>query len=176
MSNTQPEQGGSADASIAGQAQEKVQQTAQQASQKTAQYLRDQTETRAGQASEELSAVAQAMRRSGHSLHADGKEAAGAAIDNVTGGLERLSRYLGETDGDRMLKDLESFGRRNPWGMIGLGLGVGLVASRFLKASSQSRYRSAQPQSSPPRPPALPQSTPYQAPAPSLAGASNDGG
>src|SRR3954469_6092904 len=151
MSNTQPEQAGSADASIAGQAQEKVQQTAQQASQTAVKYLREQTETRAGQASEELGAVAQAMRRSGHSLRAEGKETAGAAGDNVTGGLERLSHYLGETDGERMVKDLESFGRRNPWGMIGLGLGVGLLASRFLKASSQSRYQSAQ--SSPPRPP-----------------------
>lgn len=176
MSNTQPEQGGSADASIAEQAQEKVQQTAQQASQKTSKYLREQTETRAGQASEELRAVAQAMRRSGHSLHAEGKESAGAALDNVTDGLERLSRYLGEADGDRMLKDLESFGRSKPWGMIGLGLGVGLVASRFLKASSQNRYQAGRSTYAPPRPPALPSTTSYQPPAPKLAGATHDGG
>src|SRR3954447_10283224 len=173
MSNTQPEQGGSADASIAEQAQEKVQQTAQQASRTTTKYLREQTESRAGQASEELAGVAQALRRSGHSLHADGKAAAGA-VDNVSGGIERLSRYLGEADGDRMLRDLEGFGRRNPWGMIGLGLGVGLIASRFLKASSQSRYQGTQ--STPPRPPALPSRTPDQSPAPSYAGAIHDGG
>src|SRR3954447_23248675 len=101
MSNKQPEQGGFSDASIAEQAQEKVQQTAQQASSTATKYLREQAETRAGQASEELGAVVHALRRSGHSLHAEGKESAGAALDNVTGSLERLSRYLGEADGDR---------------------------------------------------------------------------
>jgi hypothetical protein len=54
--------------------------------------------------------------------------------------MDGLGRYLGGTGGDQMLRDLERFGRRRPWGMIGLGLGVGLAASRFLKASSSRRF------------------------------------
>jgi hypothetical protein len=43
-----------------------------------------------------------------------------------------------------MLRDLESFGRRKPWGMIGLGMGVGIAASRVLKASSSRRFEPQQ--------------------------------
>jgi SAM-dependent MidA family methyltransferase len=148
MSEYQAGDGSVADRPVAVQAQEKVQQTAQQASQKSAEYLRQQAETRAGQVSEELQSVADALRRSGHALHADGKQTSATAVDNVTQTVERLSRYLGESNGDQMLRDLESFGRRKPWGMIGIGLGLGVVASRFLKASSQTRYQST-PQVSP---------------------------
>jgi ElaB/YqjD/DUF883 family membrane-anchored ribosome-binding protein len=169
--------GNVADPSIAEQAQEKVQATAQQATQKTADYLRQQTEARASQASDELRAVSDALRRSGHSLHADGKTSSASAVDTVTQGIERLSTYLGSTSGDQMLTDLESFGRRRPWGMVGLGLGVGLVASRFLKASSSNRYASTQPQyrqaqmTTPPAalPPAPPQ-TSYSEPVTQVGG------
>jgi len=59
------------------------------------------------------------------------------------------------------VQDLESFGRRRPWGMIGIGLGLGLVASRFLKASSQTRYEASrsQRQFQPPTQPMLPPAT-----------------
>ena len=145
MSDFSAGDGASSDASMTAQAQEKVQETAQQATQKGAQMLREQTEARAAQASGELRSVADALRRSGHTLHADGKEQSGAAVDAVTDRIERLSGYLGRTSGDQMLRDVESFGRRSPWGMIGIGLGVGLVASRFLKASSESRYSASAP-------------------------------
>jgi hypothetical protein len=143
--------------SLSVQVQEKVEETAQQASQKGIEYLREQTEARAGQLSAELQSVAEALRRSGHALHADGKEASGAVIDNVTRRLDQLSRYLGQTGGDRMLQDVEAFGRKRPWGLIGIGLGVGVASSRFLKASSSSRYAAAQPTTAAVRPAALPQ-------------------
>jgi hypothetical protein len=73
-------------------------------------------------------------------------------VDSVTQGIERLSNYLGSTSGDRMLQDIETFGRRRPWGMVGIGLGLGLVASRFLKASSSNRYTSQQQQPRPAMP------------------------
>jgi hypothetical protein len=125
------------------QAQEQVQQAAQQVSRKAAETLRAGTESRAQQLSGELQAVAEAMRRSGHALHADGRESAAGAVDGVTRGIERLSGYLGGTSGDRMLRDLEGFGRRKPWGMIGIGVAVGAAASRFLKASSRTRYEAS---------------------------------
>jgi ElaB/YqjD/DUF883 family membrane-anchored ribosome-binding protein len=160
MSDVHAGDGSAGDPSMTAQAQEKVQQTAQQATQKGAAMLREQTETRASQASDELHAVAEALRRSGHALHADGNEQSGAAVDAVTDRIERLSSYLGSTSGDQMLRDVEAFGRRKPWGMIGIGVGLGLVASRFLKASSESRYATSHRPSAAPavaaQPPALP--------------------
>jgi hypothetical protein len=140
------------------QAQEKVQQTAQRATHKAAEVVRGGTEQRAQQLGDELQTVADALRRSGHALHADGREQAASAVDGVTRGIEQVSRYLGGTSGDRMLHDLEAFGRRRPWGMIGVGLGLGVAASRFLKASSRTRYAASQQSAfSPPALPAVPQ-------------------
>ena len=51
-----------------------------------------------------------------------------------------VSRYLTDSDADRILGDVEDFGRRQPWAVIGGGVVLGLLASRFLKASSTRRY------------------------------------
>jgi hypothetical protein len=144
MDEVQAGDGTAGDRGMTAHAQEKVQETAQRASEKSGRYLREQTEARASQLGDELRAVAEALRRSGHTLHADGRGSAGAVVDGVTERIEGLSHYLGGTSGDRMLRDIESFGRRKPLGMVGVGLGLGIVASRFLKASSQTRYRSSQ--------------------------------
>jgi hypothetical protein len=156
MSEFQTGDGDVATGSIGTQAQEKVQQTAQQASRKTVEYLRGQTEAKAGQVGGELRAVADALRRSGQSLHADGNQASGEAVDRVTQTIERIASYLGDATGDRMLHDVESFGRRRPWGLVGIGVGVGIAASRFLKASSVARYQSLQPTGRTPSRPAGP--------------------
>jgi hypothetical protein len=131
---------GGRDASVVTQAQEKVQQTASQASSTAARYVREQTESRGKQAATELQTIADALRRSSHALHAEGNSGAAKGIETVTGRIEGLGRYLGGTGGDQILRDVEAFGRRRPWGMIGIGLGLGVAASRFLKASSSRRF------------------------------------
>src|SRR3954451_8203300 len=127
------------DQSLTSQAQEKVQQSTQQATTAAARYVREQTETRSRQFAGELQNVAGALNRSSHALHADGNANAARSIEFATERVEGLGRYLDSTGGDQMLRDLEAFGRRRPWGMIGLGLGGGPAASRFLKASSTRR-------------------------------------
>jgi ElaB/YqjD/DUF883 family membrane-anchored ribosome-binding protein len=142
------------DQSLASQAQEKVQQSTQQATNTAARYVREQTETRSKQFAGELQNVAGALNRSTQALHADGNATAARSIEFATERVEGLGRYLDSTGGDQMLRDLEDFGRRKPWGMIGIGLGVGLAASRFLKASSSRRANPQfSPQPSPVRPP-----------------------
>jgi ElaB/YqjD/DUF883 family membrane-anchored ribosome-binding protein len=140
MSSIQTDAPASDGTSVAAQAQEKVQQTAQQAGSTAARYVRQQTESRGQQIATELQNVAQALQRSSHALHADGNSTAANAIEQVTERLQSLGGYLGSTGGDTMLRDLETFGRRKPWGMIGLGMGLGVAASRFLKASSSRRF------------------------------------
>jgi hypothetical protein len=58
--------------------------------------------------------------------------------------IERLGGYLERTSGDAFLRDAEDLARQRPWIVAGLGLMVGLAASRFLKASSERRYDSSQ--------------------------------
>jgi ElaB/YqjD/DUF883 family membrane-anchored ribosome-binding protein len=135
---------GAGDSSIAVQAQEKVQQGAKQASQTVARYVGDQVETRGKQAAGELHALAGALRRSSHSLHAEGKSSTGSGLESVVDRLESVGRYLEQTGGEKMLHDLEAFGRRKPWSMIGAGLGLGVFTSRLLKASSSRRFEATQ--------------------------------
>ena len=54
--------------------------------------------------------------------------------------VERVGDYLKHSDGDTILRDIEDFGRRQPWTVVAGGLAVGFLASRFLKASSSRRY------------------------------------
>jgi ElaB/YqjD/DUF883 family membrane-anchored ribosome-binding protein len=144
MSEYQSVADGVGDSSIATQAQEKVQQSAKQASRTAARYVGEQVEERGKQAAEELHTLAGALRRSSHSLHADGKSSTASGIETVVDRLEGVGRYLEQTGGEKMVHDLEAFGRRKPWSMIGLGLGVGVFASRFLKASSSRRFEESQ--------------------------------
>jgi hypothetical protein len=112
MSEYEPHAVASDNATMVTQAQEKVQETAQQASRTAANAVSAQVETRAGQAGSELRSVATALRRSGHSLHADGNESAAKVVDTVVEKLESLAGYLTQADGTRMLHDVERFGRR----------------------------------------------------------------
>ena len=40
-----------------------------------------------------------------------------------------------------MLEDVEDFGRQRPWAVLAGGAAVGILAARFLKASSRNRYQ-----------------------------------
>jgi hypothetical protein len=56
----------------------------------------------------------------------------------------RLSSYLEEGNGDRFVRDLEDVTRRRPWAVAAGAFAVGLVASRFLKASAERRSTEGQ--------------------------------
>ena len=62
------------------------------------------------------------------------------AADQAAERAERVGDYLKHNDADRILGDVEDFGRRQPWAVIAGGAALGLMASRFLKASSSRRY------------------------------------
>ena len=144
MSAYEPHAVASENASVVTQVQEKVQETAQQASRTAGNAISTQVETRAGQAGSELRSVANALRRSGHSLHAEGNESAAKMIDTLVAKMESLAGYLTQADGTRMLHDVERFGRKQPWSLIGAGAALGFAGSRFLKASSRTRFESQQ--------------------------------
>ena len=120
-------------------AQEKAADLKEQGRGKLGQTL-DQRTTQAGGQAQQL---AQVLRRSGDQLREQGE---GQQIAGVTSGaadrIERLGGYLEQTTGDELLRDVEDFARRRPWIVAGIGLAVGVAASRFLKASSERRYES----------------------------------
>jgi ElaB/YqjD/DUF883 family membrane-anchored ribosome-binding protein len=121
---------------VADQAQEKAQNAAGQAKER----MREQVDQRSTQVGERVSSAAQDARSVGEQLRQQGKEQPARLADQAADRAERLGGYLKESDADRILHDVEDFGRRQPWAMVAGGVALGFIASRFLKASSQQRY------------------------------------
>ncbi len=118
------------------QAREKAQQAADQAKS----GLRSQVDQRSTEAGERVGGVASDVRSVGEQLREQGKDKPAKLAEQAADRTERLGDYLKASDADRILNDVEDFGRRRPWAVIAGGLALGIVASRFLKASSTDRY------------------------------------
>jgi hypothetical protein len=54
--------------------------------------------------------------------------------------VDRFGRYLTETNGNRLLNDVERIARNRPWLVAGGGTVLGFLAARFTKASSSRRF------------------------------------
>ena len=131
------------------EAQEKVQETAQQVQDKAVELkdqaggrVRSQIDTRTNQAGSQLQTTASAMRRTGQSLREEGNQTEAKLIDGIADRAERLGGYMTNVDADRLLRDVEDFGRRQPWLLALGGAAIGFFASRFMKASSSQRFAS----------------------------------
>jgi hypothetical protein len=123
---------------VAGQAQEKAQQVKGQAQDR----LRSVVDERSTQAGEQVSQQASDLRSVAEHLRGEGKDQPAKLAEQAADRAEHLGGYLSESNADRILSDIEDFGRRQPWAIALGGLALGFAASRFLKASSSQRYQS----------------------------------
>jgi hypothetical protein len=121
-------------------AQDKASATAGQARGR----LREQIDQRSTQAGDEICATAHQVRSLAEQLRAQGKDMPARMVEQAADRSESFGNYLRNADGERLLDDVESFARRQPWAVAAGGLALGFAASRLLKASSSRRYRSGQ--------------------------------
>jgi ElaB/YqjD/DUF883 family membrane-anchored ribosome-binding protein len=124
---------------VAGQAQDKAREAAGQARGRVSQEV----DRRSTQAGEQVSSTAGDARSVADELRKQGKDAPARYVEQAADRAERLGGYLQESDGDRILRDVEDFARRNPWAVAAGGLLLGFATSRMLKASSSERYHSS---------------------------------
>lgn len=143
----EPQAGGAGSGGAAAQVQEKAQQAkdvaqdkAQEAAGQAKGRLQEQVDQRSTQLGEQVTGNVQDLRSVGEQLRQQGKDKPAQVVDQVAERGERLGGYLKESDADRILSDVEDFGRQRPWAVVAGGLALGLAASRFLKASSSRRY------------------------------------
>jgi hypothetical protein len=127
-------------AELVSQAQQQVQETAQQAKSQVGDRLREQFDQRSNQAGEQVQAFADAMRRTSQQLHEDGNDGPARYAGQVAGYVERGGTYLTDKSADSIFADAEDFACRRPWMVAGGAVVVGLLASRFLKASGKRRH------------------------------------
>ena len=132
---------------LAEQASAKVQEATSVASEKASELrdqgsakLREQVDQRSTEVGTQVSSLAEALRRSGTDLQNEGNDKAAQLASQVADRLEGLGSYLQKMSGDDVMGDVESFARRRPWMLAGVGLLAGIAASRFMKASSEKRY------------------------------------
>jgi gas vesicle protein len=122
------------------QAKEKAQETAQQAAGKAKNRVAEQVDQRSTEAGHRVSSMAEDARSVAEQLRSQGKDQPAKLAEQAAQRAESLGDYLKNADGDAILRDVEDFGRRQPWAVIAGGIALGFAASRFLKASSSRRY------------------------------------
>jgi hypothetical protein len=108
--------------------------------------VRDQFDRRSTQAGSQVRSLAEALRRSGDDLSKEGNSGAARITGQAAERIERVGSYLEEKSGDELVRDIETFARKRPWMLAGLGLLSGVAAARLMKASSDQRsdsYREA---------------------------------
>ena len=128
------------DASTTDRAKEQAKEQAQQAAGQARSTLRTQVDQRSTDAGQRVGGFASDVRSVGQQLREQGKDQPAKLADQAADRAERLGNYLTRSDADRILGDVEDFGRRQPWAVIAGGAALGFLASRFLKASSSRRY------------------------------------
>jgi hypothetical protein len=124
---------------VASQAQDRAREAAGQARGR----MRDEVDRRSTEIGERVGGGAGDARSVAEELRKQGKDAPARLVEQAADRAERLGGYLQESDGDRILHDVEDFARRNPWAVAAGGLVLGFAASRMLKASSGERYRAS---------------------------------
>jgi ElaB/YqjD/DUF883 family membrane-anchored ribosome-binding protein len=105
--------------------------------------VREQLDQRSTQAGEQVQAMGHVLQSGVEQLRSEGKDVPAKVMAQVAERAEDLGAYLQSAQADRMLTDLERFARRRPWVTAGVGVFVGFVASRFVKASADRRYESS---------------------------------
>jgi ElaB/YqjD/DUF883 family membrane-anchored ribosome-binding protein len=132
---------------LASQATAKVEDAASAAQEKASELreqssarLRDQFDQRSTQAGSQVRSLAKALRRSGNELGNEGNSSASQLTTRAADRIERVGSYLEQKSGDELLRDIETFARRRPWMLAGIGMVAGVAAARFMKASSEQRY------------------------------------
>src|SRR5207245_956116 len=102
---------------------------------------------RSTEVGQQVGSGVQTMREAAQEMRGQGNDLPAQVAEWTAAQADRLGRYLRESDGEQIIRDVEGLGRRQPWVVVGVGLAAGLVAARLLKASgnrgggdSQSEY------------------------------------
>jgi hypothetical protein len=119
---------------------QQLQEKASEAKARTRDQLRQQIDTRSSETGEQMTSTASALRQTAQQLRTENREPQAKLLEGIADRTERFGRYLTETDGEGMMRDLERIARGRPWLVAGGGTMLGFLAARFTKASSSRRY------------------------------------
>lgn len=89
-----------------------------------------------------INTVADSIRQIGENLRTGDENNQIASLvgkygDTLAGRVEKLSSYIDDKELSELVRDVETFARRNPALFVGGAFALGVVAARFLKSSRQ---------------------------------------
>jgi ElaB/YqjD/DUF883 family membrane-anchored ribosome-binding protein len=93
---------------------------------------------RKGELAERIKDTAQVLRETGDTLIEREKARGGEYAHKAAEQLDRYSTYLQDNSVDRIINDVQTFGRERPWVTIGGAFLVGVAVARFFKSSERS--------------------------------------
>lgn len=120
-------------------ARQQVGEQAGQVKQQAGTRLRGEVDRRSTQAGEQAGQVAEALRSSAQQMRDRGQEQPARLVEGIAGRTDGLATYLRDSDGERILGDVEEYARRHPWLVGAAAMVGGFLASRFVKASAERR-------------------------------------
>jgi hypothetical protein len=101
-------------------------------------WMKQEADQRTSAIASQARTIAGAMRQTSSRLDDEGQPQAARVTETVAERVDRVASYLEETDGERLMSDVQDLARRNPWAFAAAGLVAGFAASRFMKASRSS--------------------------------------
>jgi hypothetical protein len=113
----------------------------QQAASSLADQARQQVSTRLNEqkerASGSLGTMAHAFRQTGQQLREQEQTGVAQFSDQAAQQIERFASYLQNREFADLVREVESFARRQPMLFLGAAFGLGFMTTRFLKSSGQ---------------------------------------
>jgi hypothetical protein len=122
-------------------AAQQVQERAHDVRGQAREQLTQQLTKRSSDAAEQIRGIANAFRKTSQQLRTEENERPAAALDQLATRGESLARYLEDANGDRMLRDVEGFARRQPWLFTGGALVCGLLRLALPEGVQQPALR-----------------------------------
>lgn len=90
----------------------KVSQQAQRVKAQAGEQVKKQTQVRAGQAGQGVTALTKGVRQAGEQLRAQGQQTSALVLDALAENIEPLGDYLTTSDPDKLRSDLAAYGRK----------------------------------------------------------------
>lgn len=84
---------------------------------------------------------ATALRRAAREMDGSGQSTVCRLANSAADGLEQVSGTLRNRDVNALVRDVESFARRQPVAFFGAAIAAGFLAVRFLKSSQEPEQR-----------------------------------
>jgi hypothetical protein len=120
----------------AGGAKSQIRDKAADLAQGAKEQARAQYDEKKGAAVGELGALASSLRRVVDDLGTSNpNNMSGKVVSTIADRLESFGQSLEGKDLDHVVRDVETFARRNPAAFLGGAVALGFLASRFLKSS-----------------------------------------